>query len=102
MVVRVLFAQPHNIEGAAMLRGDKQSFDDITIVKIGKSSGNTPPKSSSNRFLHGVIAFLAVLLLLIIVYAAGVRAGYFSAPQYLCCNGILELNFDFELQGAKR
>jgi hypothetical protein len=85
-----------------MLREDKQSFDDITIVKIGKSSGNTPPKSSSNRFLHNVIAILGALVVLGIAYAAGVRAGYFLAPQYLCCNGILELNFDFELQGAKR
>jgi len=85
-----------------MLRKDKQSFDDITIVTVGKSGGNTPKKSTSNRFLHSVIAILATLLLLVIVYAACVRAGYFSAPQYLCCYGILELNFDFELQGAKR
>ncbi len=79
-----------------MLREDKQSFDDITIVTVGKSSGNTPPKSSSNRFLHSVIAILAMLLLLVIVYAAGVRAGYFSAPRYLCCYGVLELSIDFD------
>ncbi len=79
-----------------MLREDKQSFDDITIVKIGKSSGNTPPKSSSNRFLHSVIAILGALVVLGVVYAAGVRAGYFLAPQYLCCIGVLELSLDFD------
>ncbi len=84
-----------------MLHGDKQSFDDITIVKVGKSGGNASPKPSSNRFLHIVIAILGTLVVLGIGYAAGVRAGYFSAPHYVCCFGVLELNFDFELQGTK-
>ncbi len=80
-----------------MTHKDKLSFQNITIVKVAKSAGETPPKTSDNRLFHITIAILGTLVVLGIGYAAGVRAGYFSAPQYLCCFGVLELNLDLEL-----
>ena len=75
----------------------KRRYQDIAIINIersGKSDGQDAKKP--NTLLYVLLAVLGTMVLLGIGYLAGVKAGYLQPHAVLCCDGALDLNFDFD------